>query len=365
MTVAPPTPFVHLRLHTEFSITDGIVRIEDVVAGAAEDGMVALAITDLNNLFGLIRFYSAARSKGIKPIAGCDVWIAPEEERQPAFRVLLLARNHRGYLALCRLLSRAWRSGQVRGVAYIQRAWLEQEANGLIVLSGAEQGDVGQALLAGNLKEAAQRARRWVSAFGDAYYLELQRTGAVGQEHTVDMTIHLGAELDIPLVATHPVQFSRPDDFKAHEARVCIGGGYLLADARRPKVFTREQYFKSQEEMRALFFDVPEALQNALEIAKRCNLELSLGKPRLPNFPTPPGETLDDYMVRLAGEGLETRLAWLYPDPVLRDQERPTYQARLAFECNTIIQMGFPGYFLIVADFINWAKHHDVSAVAV
>ncbi|MHB8354247.1 MAG: PHP domain-containing protein, partial [Burkholderiales bacterium] len=160
MTVAPPTPFVHLRLHTEFSITDGIVRIEDVVAGAAEDGMVALAITDLNNLFGLIRFYSAARSKGIKPIAGCDVWIAPEEERQPAFRVLLLARNHRGYLALCRLLSRAWRSGQVRGVAYIQRAWLEQEANGLIVLSGAEQGDVGQALLAGNLKEAAQRARR-------------------------------------------------------------------------------------------------------------------------------------------------------------------------------------------------------------
>ncbi|MHB8354775.1 MAG: DNA polymerase III subunit alpha, partial [Burkholderiales bacterium] len=253
-----------------------------------------------------------------------------------------------------------WRSGQVRGVAYIQRAWLEQEANGLIVLSGAEQGDVGQALLAGNLKEAAQRARRWVSAFGDAYYLELQRTGAVGQEHTVDMTIHLGAELDIPLVATHPVQFSRPDDFKAHEARVCIGGGYLLADARRPKVFTREQYFKSQEEMRALFFDVPEALQNALEIAKRCNLELSLGKPRLPNFPTPPGETLDDYMVRLAGEGLETRLAWLYPDPVLRDQERPTYQARLAFECNTIIQMGFPGYFLIVADFINWAKHHDV-----
>jgi DNA polymerase-3 subunit alpha len=360
MTVAPPTPFVHLRLHTEFSITDGIVRVEEAIACAAGDGMVALAITDLNNLFGLIRFYSSARSKGIKPIAGCDVWIAPEEERQPAFRVLLLARDHQGYLALCRLLSRAWRSGQERGVAYIQRAWLEEDTTGLIVLSGAEQGDVGQALAAGNLKEATQRARRWVRAFGDAYYLELQRTGSPGQEHLVDMTIHLGAELDIPLVATHPVQFTRPDDFKAHEARVCIGGGYLLADARRPKNFTREQYFKSQKEMQALFSDVPEALLNALEIAKRCNLELSLGKPRLPDFPTPPGETLDDYMVRLAGEGLEARLAKLYPDPTLRDQQRPTYQARLAFECNTIMQMGFPGYFLIVADFINWAKHHDV-----
>ncbi len=355
-----PTPFVHLRLHTEFSVTDGIVRIDDAIACAANDGMVALAITDLANLFGLIRFYTAARNKGIKPIAGCDVWIAPEGERQPAFRVLLLARNHRGYLALCRLLTKAWRLGQQRGVAYIERQWLEQEAEGLIVLSGADQGDVGQALVAQNLKEADERARRWVSVFGDAYYLELQRTGASGQEHLVELTIHLAAELDIPLVATHPIQFSQPDDFKAHEARVCISGGYLLSDARRPRNFTPDQYFKSQEEMRALFADVPEALQNALEIAKRCNLELSLGKPRLPDFPTPPGETLDNYMVRLAGEGLTAKLERLYPDPVLRQQERPTYQARLEFECNTIIQMGFPGYFLIVADFINWAKHNDV-----
>ncbi|MDE1981548.1 MAG: DNA polymerase III subunit alpha, partial [Betaproteobacteria bacterium] len=359
MTAAAANPFVHLRLHSEFSITDGIVRIDDAVAQAVEDGMGALALTDLNNLFGLIRFYTTARSNGIKPISGCDVWIAAEENC-PAFRVLLLARNHEGYLALCRLLSRAWRTGQERGVATIRRDWLEAEGAHLIVLSGAAQGDVGLALAAGNLALAQTRARHWNAAFPDAYYLELQRTGAPGQEAQVQATLHLAAELGIPVVATHPIQFLRPDDFKAHEARVCIAGGYLLADPRRPKTFTREQYFKTGEEMATLFADVPEALQNAVEIAKRCNLELTLGKPRLPDFPTPPGVTLDDYMVSLAREGLASRLERLYPDPELRRHEQATYQARLDFECQTIIQMGFSGYFLIVADFINWAKQHDV-----
>ena len=359
MSAAPFHDFVHLRLHTEFSITDGIVRIEDAVRRAVEDGMGALAVTDLNNLFGLIRFYSSARAQGVKPIAGCDVWIAGEEDC-PAFRVLLLARTHEGYLALCRLLSKAWRSGQERGVAALRRSWLEADGAGLLVLSGAAQGDVGQALAAGNLAQAQARARRWAAAFPDAYYLEVQRTGAPGQEALTQATLHLAAEEGIPAVATHPVQFLAPDDFKAHEARVCIASGTLLADPRRPRAFTREQYFKTRAEMAALFADVPEALQNSVEIAKRCNLELTLGKPRLPDFPTPPGETLDDYMVRLAREGLDERLARLYPDPELRRREQSTYEARLEFECRTIIQMGFSGYFLIVADFINWAKQHGV-----
>ncbi len=352
--------FVHLRLHSEFSVTDGIVRIEDAVAQAVRDGMAALAVTDLANLFGFIRFYSTARAMGLKPIAGCDVWIAPEGDRAPASRVLLLARRHEGFLALCRLLSRAWLEGQSHGVARIQRQWLEEDAAGLIVLSGAAQGDVGLALAAGNMPEARLRLQRWLKTFGDAYYLEVQRTGLPGQEDMNTATLQIAGELDVPVVATHPIQFLHPDDFKAHEARVCIAGGYLLADPRRPRTFTREQYFKSQGEMAALFSDMPEALQNTVEIAKRCNLELVLGKPRLPDFPTPPGETLDDYMARLASEGLARRLEHLYPDPELRRRELSTYQSRLDFECQTILQMGFSGYFLIVADFINWAKQHNV-----
>jgi DNA polymerase-3 subunit alpha len=355
-----PAHFVHLRLHTEFSVTDGIVRIEDAVQRAMEDGMVALGISDLNNFFGLIKFYTAARSKGLKPIAGCDAWIAAEGEQSPPFRVLLLARNHSGYLALCRLLSQAWLNHQERGVAYVDRAALEADSDGLIVLSGWEQGDVGQALAQGNAAQARTLARRWADAFDDAYYLELQRAGTQGQERLINQTLHLAAELDIPVVATHPVQFLRPDEFKAHETRVCIAGGHLLADPRRPRMFTRDQYFKSQQEMRALFADIPEALENSVEIARRCNLELTLGKARLPDFPTPPGITLDDYMVQQAREGLEHRLARLYPDQALRDKERPAYEVRLDFECKTILQMGFSGYFLIVADFINWARNNGV-----
>lgn len=355
----PAAPFVHLRLHTEFSVTDGIVRIDDAVERAVQDGMGALGITDLNNLFGLIKFYSAARARGVKPIVGCDVWVAGEGEEQP-FRVLLLARNHAGYLALCDLLSRAWLTHQNRGVATMERQWIESAAKSLIVLSGAEMGDVGQALAQDNITQATARAKRWVKTFGDAYYLEVQRTGAAGQSRLVELTLALASELDIAVVATHPIQFTEPDDFKAHEARICIAGGYLLASPSRPRPFTRDQYFKSRAEMQALFADVPAALENSIEIAKRCNVELVLGKPRLPDFPTPPGVTLDDYMVQLASQGLTEKLERLYPDVVARDAARPAYQARLEFECNTIIQMGFPGYFLIVSDFINWAKHNGV-----
>ncbi|NDU85592.1 MAG: DNA polymerase III subunit alpha [Ferrovum sp.] len=356
----PSPSFVHLRLHTEFSISDGLVRIDSAIGLARDMGMGALALTDLNNLYGWIRFYSQARKAGIKPIAGADVWIKADAHHPHPFKLLLLARNAQGYHGLCRLLSDAWRDHQHQGVAYIPLAQLEQEREGLLVLSGATHGDVGQALSSGQHPLALERAQRWKRLWGDDYYLEIQRIGDPAQDRQCEPILQIAAELDIPVVATHPIQFSHAADFKAHEARVCIAQGRLLADPQRPRLFTTEQYFKSPEEMAVLFHDVPAALENSVEIARRCSLQMTLGKPRLPDFPTPPGVNLDEYMKRLALEGLERRLLELYPDVNLRQQEHTTYVERLEFECQTIIQMGFSGYFLIVADFINWSKKNGV-----
>ncbi|HQU06319.1 MAG TPA: DNA polymerase III subunit alpha [Ferrovaceae bacterium] len=353
-------PFVHLRLHSEYSITDGIVRISDILKAAVDDQMVAMAITDNNNLFGLIKFYTQARAKGIKPIIGCEITIRSDEENDQPFKVVVLVKNHQGYHTLCELLTRSYLNGQEQGVALIERSWLEQESEGLIILSGGEKGDIGQALLQGNNTLAAERVRRWQKYFGDNFYLEISRVGRSQEKLWVEQTIDLAIMLEVALVATQTIQFLMPEDYKAHEARVCIAGGYLLADPKRPNEFTREQHFKTQAQMNALFSDVPQALINSVEIAKRCNLELTLGKPKLPDFPTPPGMTLDEYLITLSQQGLALRLEKLYPDVVLRDKEYATYQARLEFELNTIIQMGFSGYFLIVADFINWAKNNGV-----
>jgi DNA polymerase III subunit alpha len=353
--------FIHLRLHSEYSVNDGIVRLDDAISQAKQDKMPALALTDFGNVFGLVKFYKAARGTGIKPVIGCDVWLTNETNRDQPYRALLLCRSRTGYLALCELLTRAYRSNQYRGRAEIRRDWFaEIGTSGLIMLSGAQHGDVGQALCQGNEKLAQEFARQWLSIFPSAYYLELQRTGATGETGYIEYALDLASELQIPVVATHPVQFVKRSDFRAHEARVCIAQGYVLSDRRRKKEFTEEQYFKTQEEMAALFADIPEALANSVEIAKRCNLELELGKSRLPNYPTPPGVTLDDYLVAQAKEGLELRLQQLFPDEAVREANRERYQARLEFETKTIIQMGFPGYFLIVADFINWAKQNGV-----
>ncbi|MCC6611298.1 MAG: DNA polymerase III subunit alpha [Burkholderiales bacterium] len=349
--------FVHLRLHTEFSIVDGIVRIEDAVTKAAADGMGALAITDLANLFGMVKFYKAARAAGVKPILGCDVWIESETDRDKPARLALLVRSREGYLSLCGLLSRAWLSNQHRGRAEIKRAWLaDGGARGLIALSGALAGDVGMALAQDNMAQAERLARDWAAVFPGAYYLELQRTGRRDAEAHVERAVHLAGKLGLPAVATHPVQFLEPHEFKAHEARVCIAEGYVLADRRRPRQFTEESYFKTRAEMAELFADFPEALANAVEIARRCSLELELGKNRLPRFPTPPGVTLEDHLAQTAREGLAKRLAQLYPDTAARAAQEPRYRGRLDFEIKTIVQMGFAGYFLIVADFISWAK---------
>ncbi len=360
----PDPRFVHLRLHSEYSVSDGIVRIDDAVSRAAACGMPALALTDLANLFGLVKFYLAARGKGVKPVLGCDIHLANESDPDRPYRMLLLCRSRHGYLQLCELLTRAYLAPRVRGRAEVTRAMLrEVGADGLIALSGAALGDVGEALQQGNIGQAASRAIYWAELFPQAFYLEVQRPHSRGhsqQETLVAATAHLAADLGLPLVATHPIQFLERDDFKAHEARVCIAEGYMLGDTRRPRLYTEEQYFKSPDEMVDLFSDHPEALENSVEIAKRCNLQIGLYKNYLPNFPTPEGMTLDDFLCQEAERGLERRLLQLYPDAAEREKQRPSYDARLKIETQTIIQMGFPGYFLIVADFINWAKHNDV-----
>jgi DNA polymerase-3 subunit alpha len=354
-------PYVHLRLHSEYSVTDGIVRLDDAIQKAVANAMPALALTDLVNLFGLVKFYSAARAKGLKPVLGCDVFIYNEFEPDRPYRLLLLCRSRQGYHQLCELLSRAYLAPRNRGRAEITRQMLrEVGVGGLIALSGAGNGDIGESLAQGNRDQALQRALAWATLFPDAFYLEIQRVfprGQAQQEALIAATADLAAELNLPLVATHPIQFLVRDDFKAHEARVCIADGYMLGDSRRPKLYTEEQYFKSPQEMTELFSDFPEALENSVEVAKRCNLQITLGKNYLPDFPTPAGVTLDDFLCQEAARGLEQRLAQLFPDPAVRERERPPYDARLKIETDTIVQMGFPGYFLIVADFINWAKY--------
>jgi DNA polymerase-3 subunit alpha len=354
-------PFVHLRLHTEYSITDGIVRIDEAVATAATDNIPALAITDASNLFGAVKFFQMARGRGVQPIIGCDVWIANDKNRDQPARLLLLCRSQTGYLNLCQLLTRAFRDNLWRGRAEIKREWLRGEAvDGLIALSGFAMGDVGQALLQSDRVRAQQLAKAWSLDFPNAYYLEIQRVDPARDDSLVSNTLTLANALDLPVVATHPIQFMAREDFKAHEARVCISRGEVLGDPRRTRDFFEAQYFKSADDMHALFADLPEAIDNGLEIAKRCHFEFTLGKPKLPNFPIPDGVTIEDYFLNEAKAGLENRLTALYPEAGTRDAQRPRYTERLLYEVKTIVQMGFPGYFLIVADFINWAKNNGV-----
>ncbi|QWE03966.1 DNA polymerase III subunit alpha [Polynucleobacter sp. JS-JIR-II-50] len=365
--------FVHLRVHSEFSITDGVVRIDDAVAAAVKDEMGALAITDLSNLFGLVRFYTAARSGGVKPIAGADVWVSNPQDPDQPHRLLLLVQNHSGYLNLCELLSRASLDNQSRGRAEVDSAWFTEPAAkaedkaakrtlsyGLIALSGARMGEVGIALLGGQVDHAKIVARRYEKLFPKSFYIEVQRGGNPQDEKQLQLACHLASELDLPVVATHPVQFMQKSDFTAHEARVCIAEGELLGNPRRTKKFNDEQYFLTQAEMEKRFADLPAALANSVEIAKRCNLSLVLGQPRLPDFPTPPGITLDDYLLQQSEIGLKRHMERNFPDAEERETEMKRYHERLVFEVKTISQMGFPGYFLIVADFINWAKNNGV-----
>jgi DNA polymerase-3 subunit alpha len=356
--------FVHLRIHTEFSVVDGTNRIDEIVAAAAADRQPALAITDLGNLFGTVKFYKQTRGAGVKPLIGADVWVqVPGKEAGAApARLLLLVQNRQGYLNLSELITRAWTRGVVRDQAIISLEWLQELGEGLIALSGAQGGAVGQALVQGDGPRALECALHFAGLFPHRFYLELQRAQRADDEQHVAAAVQLAARLKLPVVATHPVQFLGYEDYEAHEARVCIAEGEILGNARRVRKFTREQYFKSSAQMAELFADLPSALANTLEIAKRCNLKLDLGKPMLPEYPTPEVDGVrmspDEYFRYASFQGLEERLAHLYPNEAVRNEKRPQYVERLEFEINTILKMGFPGYFLIVGDFINWAKNN-------
>ncbi|WP_071873481.1 DNA polymerase III subunit alpha [Atopomonas hussainii] len=353
--------FVHLRLHTEYSLVDGLVRVKPLIKAVAGAGMPAVAVTDQSNMCALVKFYKAAMGAGIKPLCGADIWLASRDEDGPLTRMTLLAMNPEGYRNLTELVSRGWSDGQSNDLVIIQRDWVKEAANGLIALSGSKEGEVGRALLAGDMLLAETLLREWQAVFGDRFYIEVQRTSRVGDEEHLHGAVELAARFPVALVATNDVRFLKQDDFEAHETRVCIGESRVLDDPRRPRDFSDQQYLKTPEEMAELFSDLPEALANTVEIAKRCNIDVQLGTYFLPDFPTPNGMNIDDYLRHASFEGLEERLkVILPPDTPDYAAKKQVYIDRLNFELDIIIQMGFPGYFLIVMDFIQWAKNNDV-----
>jgi len=353
--------FVHLRLHTEFSLVDGLVRVKPLMARVAELGMPAVAVTDCSNFYGLIKAYKAAFAAGVKPIFGVDLMVLEGDDPERAWPLCLLAMDRTGYHNLTLLISRSYTEGQHLGLPYVHKSWLAECAAGVIALSAGAAGEVGQALLAGREALAESRAREWMAVYPGRFYLEIHRTGREGDEAHLHAAVALAGQLQCPVVATNDVRFLDASEFEAHEARVCIREGRTLDDPRRARPYTEQQYLRSPAEMAELFEDIPEALANTVEIARRCNLVLELGKPFLPDYPVPDGLTMDQYFRQLSHEGLDRRLQRLFPVAAGDFAEREKiYRERLDFELDTIIQMGFPGYFLIVMDFIRWAKEHDI-----
>ena len=354
--------FIHLRCHSEYSVTDGIVKIDEYLNQALETGMPAVGLTDLSNVFGAVKFYKKAIDKKIKPLIGCDVWLQNEKNREQPYRILILCQSQAGYLNLSRIISKSFLENQYKGRAEIKSSWLLDEFNaGLIVLSGGVQGEIGQLVLNDKTEEASETALKWQQKFGDRFYLELQRY-AEGkayddQERYIQHALHLASENEIPVVATHPIQFMQEEDFRAHETKTCIAEGYVLADSRRPKTFSSNQFFKNSEAMQALFKDIPSALENSVEIAKRCNFSFHLGETYLPNFPIPDGMQIDQFLKVEAEKGLKQRLENITKT---ENFDEKVYADRLNFEVDVINQMGYAGYFLIVADFINWSKQNNI-----
>ncbi len=348
--------FVHLHVHSEYSLEDGIIPVKALAKRCAEQSMPAVALTDHGNLFALVKFYNAARGQGVKPIIGSEIWIHDATDAERPASLILLCRNKIGYANLSRLLSRAYREGHRQGRPQIEADWLAEASNGLVALSAAGQGEVGRALLRRDNSQAEALARRYATWFPDSFYLEVQRNGEVDQENLVQASVALAEKLDLPLVATNNAHFLDAEDFAAFDARQCISAGLTLDDPRRPRRFTPEHHLPSPEAMRARFADLPEACDNTVEIAKRCNLELVLGQYALPDYPIPDGLSADAYLHDAAQKGLQERLTILQ---IHGDAALP-YHERLLREVGVIQQMGFPGYFLIVADFIQWAKNNGV-----
>jgi len=356
MTESPS--FIHLKVHSEYSLIDGLIKVPELINKTVELAQPAVALTDLANFYALIKFYSGAITKGLKPVCGCDLLVAGDQGEKNAHLLTFLIKNNEGYQNLIKLISKSYQEGQKRGKVYTQAQWIEEYSDGLIALSGARAGNIGQSLLNEDSDQAKACLEYWMKVFPDSFYLELQRTERPREEAYIHGAIDLAVEFDCPVVATNDVRFLTAAEFEAHEARVCINDRRTLDDPRRPRLYSETQYLRSSEEMQRLFSDIPEALQNTVEIAKRCNLELSLGTPCLPDYPVPQDLSVDDYLRRLSEEGLNERLLNL--GEALDDEKRAVYQERLNFELDIIIQMGFPGYFLIVMEFIQWAKDSGV-----
>ncbi|EMQ4857244.1 DNA polymerase III subunit alpha [Morganella morganii] len=351
--------FIHLNIHSDYSMIDGLAKTGPLVKKVASMNMPAMAITDFTNLCGLVKFYGSAHGAGVKPIVGADFLMESELLGDELASLTILARNNTGYQNLTLLISEAYQNGYGAQGPTIQRDWLVNHKDGLIILSGGRKGDVGKFLLRGNSALVDQALEFWQTHFPDSFYLELIRTGRQDEESYLHAAVQLATEKSLPVVATNDVRFISSEDFDAHEIRVAIHDGYTLADPKRPKLYSPQQYLRSEDEMCELFADIPEALQNSVEIAKRCNVTIRLGAYFLPQFPTGDMST-EDYLVKRSKEGLEERLAFLFPDPEVRAQRRPEYDERLDIELKVINQMGFPGYFLIVMEFIQWSKDNNV-----
>ena len=348
--------FTHLHLHSEYSLVDSTIRIKALVAACVRDGIPAVALTDECNMFALVKFYKACSAAGIKPIGGCDLQISTPDDPRP-WRLTLLCQDHGGYLNLSRLVSRAWQEGQRGGHALTDARWLQGEAcGGLIALLGRGS-EVARLALGQGHEAALAKLRPLAQLFPDRLYLEIARCGRDGEENWNAAALLLAGELGLPVLASNDVRFLEQDDFDAHEARVCINQGRVLADPRRPREYTDQQYLKTPAEMAELFADLPEALENTVELARRCTLELNFGTYYLPDFPVPAGHDLNSHIRELSRQGLRERLAHA---PLAANHALGDYEARLELELDVIVEMGFPGYFLIVADFINWAKQQDI-----
>lgn len=355
--------FVHLRVHSEFSLVDGLVRVKELVKAAANNGMPAVGLTDQTNFYALVKFYKAALGAGVKPICGVDFFVVDDENTDlPPFQLTLLVRTGQGYRNLMELVSRAYAEGQNIDLerALIYKSWIAEKAEGLIALSGGRRGELGRMLL-GQHPETETCLQQWMALFPNSFYLEVQRTGRPDEETLLHKTVELARKANCPIVATNEVMFIKADDFEAHEARVCINQSRTLEDPSRPRDYSEQQYFRSAEEMAELFSDLPSALANTVAIAQRCNIEIELGTYYLPRFPIPDGVLMDDYFRHVSKQGLEERLDFLLdrsaPD---FEEKRKPYDERLEFELDIIIQMGFPGYFLIVMDFIRWGKDNGI-----
>ena len=353
--------FVHLHVHTEYSLADGLARIKPLVQRVAELGMPAVAVTERDNLFSLVKFYRAALQAGVKPVLGVEALVDAGAELGGCGRVLLLCQDAAGYRNLCRLLTRAYSAARAGVQPVVRGEWLDEGAQGLLALSAGRHGPLARALLGGKRRAVASAVDWWRHRFPDRFYLEVLRTGRADEEACIDASVDAAIAHDLPLVAGNETCFLLPEDYEAHEARVCIHEGRGLADPRRTRYHSREQYLRDAHEMLALFEDLPEALHNSVEIARRCNVELTLDRSHLPQFPVPDGMGVDEYFASQSRLGLEQRLVQRFAaDPGTLAAQRTGYEARLARELEVICAMGFPGYFLIVADFIRWARENGV-----